>query len=111
MHLETFWEPLTKSYSILCLQIYTKISSLVGILANIGIGLMMMVTISALVITLKLWFVNKKKKIEQGDKEEAGVTENFLENVLKGLIGIEWVIFVIINYRLLSKWVSGHRWI
>ena len=93
-----------------CLQIYTKISSLVGILANIGIGLMMMVTISALVITLKLWF-GLNKKIEQGDKEEAGETEHFLENVLKGLIGIECVVFVIINYRLLSKWVSGHSWI
>ena len=58
------------SYPMVCLQIYTKISNLVGILANIGIGLMMMVTISALVITLNIWFVSNKKKEDDTEKDD-----------------------------------------
>ena len=85
-------------------QIYTKISSLVGFLANIGIGLMLMCMISTLVITLNLWFEHNNE--EEEDQKEAGQSKYYLEHVMKALIGIEGMVYIIANIRLLRKWVS-----
>ena len=65
---------------------------------------MLMCMISTLVITLNLWFEHNND--EEEDKQEAGESKYYLEYVMKVLIGIEGMVYIVANIRLLSKWVS-----
>ena len=65
---------------------------------------MLMCMISTLVITLNLWFEHSNE--EEEDQKEAGQSKYYLEHVMKALIGIEGMVYIIANIRLLRKWVS-----
>ena len=100
------------------MQIYTTYSMMTGLLVNIGIGFLIVLILAVILITIMFWFDNDP--VENQIQMSTGVTTTRVEEehgpdfgftldlatALKGLITIEGLLYVVINVRMLKKWVS-----
>ena len=99
-------------------QIYTRYSMMTGLLVNIGIGFLIVLILAVILITIMFWF--DKDSFENPVQMSTGVTTTRVEEELKSdfsfdldlatalkfLITIEGLLYVVINVRMLKRWVS-----
>ena len=100
------------------MQIYTTYSMMTGLLVNIGIGFLIVLILAVILITIMFWF--DKDSFENPVQMSTGVTTTRVEEELKSdfsfdldlatalkfLITIEGLLYVVINVRMLKRWVS-----
>ena len=100
------------------MQIYTTYSMMTGLLVTIGIGFLIVLILAVILITIMFWFDNAP--IESQVQMSTGVTTTRIEEdlesdfgfnldlatALKGLITIEGALYVVINVRMLKRWVG-----
>ena len=100
------------------MQIYTTYSMMTGLLVNIGIGFLIVLILAVILITIMFWFDNDPvgnqvqkstgvttTRVEEELKSDFGFNLD-LATALKLLITIEGLLYVVINVRMLKRWVS-----
>ena len=100
---------------------YTTYSIVTNLLVNIAIGVIILLILSVVVITIMFWFDDPPEQITVvtfplehhvhhifDTEEEVGtLMEVNLPLVLKILISCEGVAYIVVNVKMLQKWVSG----
>ena len=96
-------------------QIYTTYSMMAGLLVTIAIGFLIVLILGVILITITFWFdkdpgnvkeVQMSKLLATTVKVEDPGFNLDLATALKALIMVEGSLYVIINVRMLKKWVS-----
>ena len=113
-----FWEKknllCNTSYDTLR-QIYKTYSMMAGLLVTIAIGFLIVLILGVILITITFWFdkdpgnvkeVQMSKLLATTVKVEDPGFNLDLATALKALIMVEGSLYVIINVRMLKKWVS-----
>ena len=105
------------------MQIYTTYSMMTGLLVNIGIGILILLILAVILITITFWFDNNPNPWNKAEMSTVGITvtttrveeeelgSDFgfdlnLATALKALITVEGLLYVVINVRMLKRWVS-----
>ena len=100
------------------MQIYTTYSMMTGLLVNIAIGFLIVLILAVILITIMFWFDNDpignvqiSDSLTTTTRAEEELESDFgfnldLASALKALIILEGLLYVIINVRMLKKWVS-----
>ena len=102
-------------------QMYTTYSMVTTLLVNIAIGVIILLILSVVVITIMFWFDSPPEQItfvtfpqdEQHDLQNQtfdDVNTSMDVNlplVLKILISFEGAAYILVNMKMLQKWVSG----
>ena len=101
-------------------QMYTTYSMVTTLLVNIAIGVIILLILSVVVITIMFWFDSPPEQItfvtfphnEQHDQLQTFDDVNTsmdvnLPLVLKILISFEGAAYILVNMKMLQKWVSG----
>ena len=104
--------------SPLLLQIYTTYSMMTGLLVTIAIGFLIVLILAVILITIMFWFDNDpignvqiSDSLTTATRAEDELKSDFgfnldLATALKALIILEGLLYVVINVRMLKKWVS-----
>ena len=100
------------------MQIYTTYSMMTGLLVTIAIGFLIVLILAVILITIMFWFDNDPvgnqvqkstgvttTRVEEELKSDFGFNLD-LATALKLLITIEGLLYVVINVRMLKRWVS-----
>ena len=100
-------------------QMYTTYSMVTTLLVNIAIGVIILLILSVVVITIMFWFDsppeqitfvtfphNEQHDLQTFDEVNASMDVN-LPLVLKILISFEGAAYILVNMKMLQKWVSG----
>ena len=90
---------------------YTTYSMVTNLFVNIAIGIIILLILSVVTITFMFWFDSPPEQIamvtfpyiEHHPLEEAGTS---MPLVLKILISCEGVAYIVVNTKMLRKWVS-----
>ena len=100
-------------------QMYTTYSMVTTLLVNIAIGVIILLILSVVVITIMFWFDSPTEQItfvtfpqnEQHDLQTLDEVNTSMEVnlplVLKILISFEGAAYILVNMKMLQKWVSG----
>ena len=99
-------------------QMYTTYSMVTNLLVNIAIGIIILLILSVVVITIMFWFDSPSDQItmvtlphHDHHTADPGVVGTSLEVnlplVLKILISCEGAAYIVVNMKMLQKWVSG----
>ena len=97
---------------------YTTYSMVTNLLVNIAIGIIILLILSVVVITIMFWFDSPSDQITMDTlphhdhhTADPGVVGTSLEVnlplVLKILISCEGAAYIVVNMKMLQKWVSG----
>ena len=97
---------------------YTTYSMVTNLLVNIAIGIIILLILSVVVITIMFWFDSPPEQITMVtfhhfddhtfDSGEVGASmELSLPLVLKILISCEGAVYIVVNMKMLQKWVSA----
>ena len=97
---------------------YTTYSMVTNLLVNIAIGILILLILSVVVITIMFWFDSPPEQItmvtfhhfddhtfDSGEEAATSVEVN-LNLVLKILISCEGAAYIVVNMKMLQKWVS-----
>ena len=96
-------------------QMYTTYSMVTTLLVNIAIGIIILLILSVVVITIMFWFDSPPEQItlitfphnlHTFDEVDTSM-EVSLPLVLKILISFEGAAYIVVNIKMLQKWVSG----
>ena len=99
-------------------QMYTTYSMVTTLLVNIAIGVIILLILSVVVITIMFWFDSPTEQItfvtfpqdEQHDLQTFDEVNTSMEVnlplVLKILISFEGAAYILVNMKMLQKWVS-----
>ena len=107
-------------YFFILSQMYTTYSMVTNLLVNIAIGIIILLILSVVVITIMFWFDSPSDQITMDTlphhdhhTADPGVVGTSLEVnlplVLKILISCEGAAYIVVNMKMLQKWVSGGR--
>ena len=107
-------------YFFILSQMYTTYSMVTNLLVNIAIGIIILLILSVVVITIMFWFDSPSDQItmvtlphHDHHTADPGVVGTSLEVnlplVLKILISCEGAAYIVVNMKMLQKWVSGGR--
>ena len=87
-----------------------------GLLVTIGIGFLIVLILAVILITIMFWFDPIENQVQMSTgvtttkvEEQLGSDFGFdldLATALKFLISIEGLLYVVINVRMLKRWVS-----
>ena len=105
-------------YFFILSQMYTTYSMVTNLLVNIAIGIIILLILSVVVITIMFWFDSPSDQITMDTlphhdhhTADPGVVGTSLEVnlplVLKILISCEGAAYIVVNMKMLQKWVSG----
>ena len=96
---------------------YTTYSMVTNLLVNIAIGILILLILSVVVITIMFWFNSPPEQMALAivpheahhrvlDPEGLGIPmEQNLAMVLKILISFEGAAYIVVNMKMLKKWV------